>query len=69
MTEQFKNLKNPLLRLRGKMVKVSVAIADSVNFFTGILSETDGESVLLGTAAGQVYLASGYIISIEVVPK
>ncbi len=66
MSQKIKDFNSPLLRLLGKSVKATVSVSDSVNFYYGTLIATDGESVLLGTVVGQVYLASGYIISIEV---
>lgn len=66
MKQKIEESRSPLIRLKGKTVKATVMVADSVNYYTGTLAETDGESVLLRTTAGQIYLKGGFIISIEV---
>jgi tRNA uridine 5-carbamoylmethylation protein Kti12 len=66
MKQKIDEYKSPLIRLKGKTVKATVMVADSVNYYTGTLVETDGEAVLLRTSAGLIYLKGGFIISIEV---
>ena len=42
MKQKMDKYRSPLIRLKGNTVKVAVAIADSVNFYAGVLSETVG---------------------------
>ena len=66
MSEKFKEYKSPLMRLKGKIVKATLMVADSANYYVGTLSDSDGVSLLLSTSQGLVYLPSGFLIAVEV---
>ncbi|AGO61405.1 hypothetical protein [Ferroplasma acidarmanus] len=66
MSQKIKDLNSPLLRLKGKSVKATIMVADSANYYSGTLIDTDGESILLSTSQGLVYLPSGFLIAVEV---
>ena len=66
MSEKFKEYKSPLMRLKGKIVKATLMVADSANYYVGTLIDSDGESILLSTSQGLVYLPSGFLIAVEV---